>query len=77
MTKIREFIERLEEVEKIIKHTPHPNVDNVIFHIHFGDDELDSIDWDIKLEEITFNNRPGCACEENVVIDLDVRKSTN
>ena len=73
--KLRELIERLEWVEQAIKGTPHPNTDNVEFHIHFGDADIDNRNWNIEIQGINFNNRPGCGCEENAVIFLSVLES--
>lgn len=73
---IREMIERLEWVEQAVKGTPHPNTDLLDIRIHFGDAELDNRYWDVTIDEIDFNNRPGCGCEENALILLAVKDIT-
>jgi hypothetical protein len=72
--KIRELIERLESIEKIVSGSPHPNIDSVKFRLNFDDPNLDDLDWDVEVDLITFNNRIGCGCEENCIIYLNVKE---
>lgn len=72
--KVRELIEKLERVEKIIKVSPHPNTDNVKFVIHFGDLNLDNREWEVSIDEITFNSRIGCYCDQDAVVALAIKE---
>ena len=74
--KIRYLIERLEKIEKEIEVSPHPNIDNIKFNIHFGDAKLDDRDWDVEIEEVFSGCRPCCGCSENAMILIAVEDVT-
>ena len=72
--KIRQLIEQLEEIEKIVSGSPHPNTDNVILSVEFVDPILDEQYWEAVITSVDYDNRIGCACEENCIISVQVEK---